>query len=233
MALVKAYEDMVVLKPREDLDRAWASDTIYTPDNALTSSGSMSGLRFDTAAVCEVMHIGPGSEECPDLQQVAVGDVVALPLYGASKVLITDGEMCLLTRFNGLAAVVRNLGKATESIQAINDYVLTRRAREDFERIMHGRLIMPDTFLDDGFPVDEGYEGIVRVVLERVASVGGGHWEKYKNDQVKLNPKLWKPSQVNGELVGFNPLASCRFRRFGVWYRLTPFEDIQFSLPEE
>jgi hypothetical protein len=234
MGAVCAYEDMVYLRPREDLDRKWASDTIFAPDSALTSSDSMNPNDRAATAVCEVISIGPGSEECPDLAGVAVGDVVCLPLWGSSKVIVLDQEIGLMIRFNGLAGVVRDLGKPTESIQAINDYVLTRRDREAFEKHLHGGLRVPDQYLDDGFPVDSGTEGIVRVCLERVVSTGGGHWELGKDGRVnKLNPRLWKPRQKHGELVGFNPLATCKFRRFGQVFRLVPFEDIGFGYDPE
>jgi hypothetical protein len=231
---MRAYQDMVVLRPREDLDQAWSSDTIIVPEVARTSADSLSiGSNRDATAVCEVIHIGPGSEECPDVSAVAVGDVVCVPLYGASKVIVLDKEIGLLSRFRGLAAVVRNLGKPNESVEALNDYVLTRRDREAFEKHMNGGLLVPDAFLTDGIPVDSGADGIVRVLLERVCHAGGGHWETNLAGQVRLNPRLWKPSQKRGELVGFNPLASCRFRRFGVWYSLTPQEDVQFAFDPE
>lgn len=226
MGTIKAYEDMVVLRPREDLDRKWASDTIFTPDSALTGADSLTGgAERSHTAVCEVLSIGPGSEECPDVSGLSVGDVVALPLYGASKVIVLDKEIGLLTRFRGIAGVVRDLGKPTESLQAINDYVLTRRDREAFEKHMHGGLLVPEDFLANGMPTSEA-DGITRVLMERVVSTGGGHWETGKDGRVKLNPRLWKPLQRKGELVIFNPLSACRFRRFGQWFHLVPMEDI-------
>lgn len=233
MGAIRAYEDMVVLRPREDLDRKWNSCTIITPDSALTGADSLSGAgeRWATA-VCEVLSVGPGSEECPDVSTVAVGDVVALPLYGASKVIVLDKEIGLLTRFRGIAGVVRDLGTPLESLQALNDYVLTRQDRDAFEKHMYGGLRMPDTFLSDGMPVSEA-DGIVRVLLERTVSTGGGHWEMNKGGRVKLNPTLWKPRQKRGELVGFNPLSACRFRRFGQWFHLVPMEDIGFGYDPE
>ena len=107
---MKARTDMVVLRPKEDLDRKWASDTIFAPDSALTSADQI-GMAKDAAAVCEVVSVGPGSEECPDTSRVKPGDVVVLPLYGASKVLISDGEAFIMCRFRGLAAVVTDLVK--------------------------------------------------------------------------------------------------------------------------
>lgn len=226
---VKAYEDMVVLRPREDLDRLWNSSLIHTPDNALTSAESLSiGDRRDATAIAEVLSIGPGSADCPDLAGISVGDVVALPLYGASKVIVLDKEVGLMVKFRGLAGVVRDLGKSSESIEAINDYVLTKQDRAAFEKHMFGGLILPDDYLSDGIPVDSGSGGIVRVLLERVVSSGGGVWEKHKG-----RAYLSRPAQSRGELVGFNPLASCRFRRFGQWFHLVPKEDVQFGYEPE
>lgn len=225
---MRAYNDMVILKPREDLDRKWASDVIFAPDTALTGASSL-GLGSDSAAVCEVVHIGAGSAECPDLSAVKVGDIAVLPLFGASKVLVLNGEPCLLTRFRGLAGVVTDLGTPQEALRALNDYVLTRQDREAFERVMYGGMRLTDDQAINGIPCDSGADGIVRIVLERVVSAGGGHWETDKAGAVKTDAKLWAPEQRAGELIGFNPLASCRFRRWGVNYRLVPYEDCQFA----
>lgn len=237
MVGLKSFEDMVVLKPREDLDRSWNSTLIVSPEQALTGAGSLAinedEPRTDHTAIAEVEYIGPGSLDCPDLKGVAVGDIVAIPLFGASKVVVFDGNMRILSKFNGLAGIVRNLGKPNETLEAVNKYVLTRRDREAFEAHMYGGLLMPEEWLSDGMPCDEGTHGIVRVLLERVIHTGAGVWETAKSDRKKLNPRLRKPPQVKEELVGFNPLASCRFRRFGVFYHLVPFEDISFALTED
>jgi hypothetical protein len=234
MGTVKAYEDMIVLRPREDLDSKWNSSTLITPDSAMTGAASLTiGARRDDTAIAEVLSIGPGSAECPDLAGISIGDIVAIPLYGASKVLVLDKEVGIMVRFRGLAGIVRNLGRPSESIEAINDYVLTKQDRDAFEKHMFGGLLLPEDYLSDGMPVDAGAAGIVRVCLERVVSTGGGVWETTKGGQVKVNPRLWKPLQRKGELVGFNPLSSCRFRRFGVWYHLVPKEDVQFGFDPE
>jgi co-chaperonin GroES (HSP10) len=213
---MRAYLDSVILKPREDLDQKWNSSLIITPDSATTGANSMG--RADASAVCEVMSIGPGSEECPDLPYVKVGDIVILPLYGASKVIVLEKEIGLLIRFRGIAGVVRELGTPHESIVAVNDYVLTRQDREAFETRMYGGLRVPDSFLDEGMPVDAGSDGIVRVCLERVISTGGGHRDR--------RGKRWAPEQEVGSYAIFNPLGRCRFRRNGQVFSLVPFEDI-------
>lgn len=218
---MRPYNSLIQLKPREDLDQKWNSASIITPDTALTSADSLTiGARRDAAAVLEVVALGEGTPDCPDMSSVKPGDIVIAPLYAASKVLVLEREMHLLAGARTIAGIVRDLGKPTESIEAINDYVLTRQVRQDFERVMFGGLLLPEEFLSDGMPVDAGSEGIVRLCLERCMSTGGGVYTK---------KKLWKPRQRRGELVGLNPLASCRFRRDGSWYRLTPAEDIQFG----
>lgn len=219
---------MVILKPREDLERRWASDSIIMPDSALLGADALTvGARRDSAAVCEVMSIGPGSEECPDVSAVHVGDVAVLPLYGASKVLIVDGEAYIMTRFRNLAGIVRNLGQAAETLEAVNDYVLTRQDREAFEARLNGGLRLIDSYVSDGIPTDSGTDGIVRVVLERVASAGTGHWML---DRAGRRVGLAAPEDRPGDLVLFNPLSSVRFRRWGTWWRLTGFEDIQAAI---
>ncbi len=229
---MRAYNDMTILRPREDLDRKWASTTIYTPDSALTSASSMTGFRHDSAAVCEVVHVGAGSEAWPDVPSFKPGDVALLPLFGASKVLVLNGEACLLARSSTIAAIVRNIGEPGETLEAANDYVLLREDREAFERVCNGGLLLTDQQHSDGIHVDSGSDGIVKVLLARVVSAGSGHWESDKGGTIKTNPRLWAPEQKAGALCLFNPIASCRFRRHGTWFRLVPFEDIQAEVTE-
>jgi hypothetical protein len=229
---MRAYNDYTILRPREDLDRKWASDTIFMPDSALTSASSMTGLRHDSAAVCEVVHVGAGSEAWPDVPSFKPGDVALLPLFGASKVLILKGEPCLLARSATVAAIVKRFGEPTEALEAVNDYVLLREDRAAFESVMNGGLLLTDTMASEGMPVDGGADGIVKIILARVVSAGRGHWETDKEGQIPTDAKWWKPEQHKGELVGFNPMASCRFRRHGTWYHLVPAEDCQFAVSE-
>jgi co-chaperonin GroES (HSP10) len=220
---VRPFNAMVSLRPREDLERLWNSSTIITPDSALVGADAMTGARHDRACIGEVVGIGDGDPDCPDMASVKVGDIVVLPLFSCSKVVVLKEEVGLLVHQRALAAVVTDLGAPTESLRAVNGYVLTRQAREEFQTHMNGGFIFPDEFLSDGMPVDGGTDGIVRLCLERVMSVGGG---------CRTKKTLWKPAQRKGELVGLNPLASCRFRRFGTFYRLVPAEDVQFAVEE-
>lgn len=227
---MRAYNDMTILRPREDLDRKWASDVIFAPDSALTGSSSMTGLRHDSAAVCEVMHVGAGSEAWPDVPNIRPGDAALLPLFGASKVLVLNGEPCLLTKSSGIAAIVTGLGTDREELRAVNDYVLMREDRAAFERVCNGGLLLTDQQHADGIHTDSGSDGIVRVLLARVVSTGSGHWETDREGAVPTDAKRWRPEQSKGALVLFNPLASCRFRRHGTWYHLVPFEDCQLEV---
>lgn len=220
---MRTFNRLVTLRPREDLEARWNSSVIITPDSALMGADQLTGARGDRACIGEVVSLGEGTPDCPDMSAVRAGDVVVLPLASMSKVVALRQEVCLLVDARAIAGKVMDLGDPRESIVPINDYVLTRQAREEFERIMHGGLLLPDEFVSDGMPVDGGTEGIVRLVLERCMGTGGGCYTK------KL---LWKPQQRKGELVALNPIASCRFRRNGVFYRLTPSEDVQFGLDE-
>lgn len=220
---MRVFEDMVILRPREDLEQKWNSATIITPDNALISAEQMTGMRHDRACIGEVVEVGPGNADCPDMSAVKKGDIVILPLFSCSKVIALKQEICLLVKSRALAAIVTDLGEPREALQPINDYVLTRQDREAFEHWMYGGLLLPEEFLSDGLPVDGGTDGIVRVCLERCMGAGGG---------VYLKKALWKPRQRKGELICLNPIASCRFRRFGQFFRLVPAEDCQFALEE-
>lgn len=213
---MRAFNDLVILRPREDLERQWNSSLIHTPDNALLSADQMVGFRHDHTAIAEVYRVPEG------LRELQPGDGALLPLFSASKVVIIDGAPYLACKRQAIAARVTGLGTPEEAIEPLNGFVLTKRDREAFEKRLNGGLGLTDDAIDDGIQCDGGSEGIVRAVLERCVSVG---W-------TRLSPELQSPGQKAGELLFFNPLASCRFRRFGVNYRLTPSEDIQFGLED-
>lgn len=215
---MRAFNDLIILRPREDLERKWNSASIITPDSALTSADDMVGFRHDHAAIAEVYRL-PEDYAGDDLK---VGDGVVLPLFSASKVVLIDGVPYLAAKRTAIAARVTALGEASEKIEALNGYVLTRQDVDAMQNRMYGGMVLQDEYLDDGLPCDSGSDGIVRLVLERCVSVGTAY----------LSPTLQKPKQRKGELLAFNPYASCRFRRFGRKYRLTPNEDIQFGLDD-
>lgn len=215
---MRSYNDMVLLRPREDMEKLWNSSTIITPDSALLSADQMVGYKNDHAAIAEVFRLP--EDYCGE--DIQVGDGVVLPLFSGSKVICVDGEPYLACKRQAIAAKVTDLGKPTEKLQSLNGYILTKRDREAFEKRMYGGLLLPDQFLDEGMPCDGGSNGIVRVVLERIVSSGTTY----------LNPTLHKPKQRVGDLALFNPLASCRFRRFQVIYRLTPNESVDITLED-
>lgn len=214
---MRAFNDLIIMRPREDLEKLWNSSLIHTPDSALLSPADMVGFRHDHTAIAEVYRV---PEDCKTT--LKEGDGVLLPLFSGSKVVCIDGQAYLAARREVIAAKVTDLGKPTEKLEALNGFVLTRRDREAFEKRMHGGLLLTDQDVDDGICLDGGSDGIVRGVLERCVSVGTAF----------LNPTLQKPLQRVGELLFFNPLASCRFRRFGQNYRLVPGDDVQFGLED-
>jgi co-chaperonin GroES (HSP10) len=243
---MRPFNSYVTLRPREDLEQAWNSSTIITPDSALIGPGVMTGERHDRTCIGEVVAVGEGTADCPDMTALKPGDIVALPLFSMSKVVALKKEICLLAEMRSIAAVVTNLGKPDEGLRAVNDWVLTKRAREEFEAHMYGGLLLPEDMLSDGMPVDGGSDGIVRVVLERCLDAGGGTFKRTKGTQrwgertegkreepfVHTKPVRWTPKQRKGDLICLNPITSCRFRRFGIFYRLTPSEDCQFALED-
>jgi hypothetical protein len=214
---MRSFNDLIILKPREDLERKWNSSLIHTPDTALVSADALVGFQYDHAAIAEVFRV---PEDCTT--ELEPGDGVVLPLFSSSKVVCIDGVPYLAAKKGAIAARVRNVGEPSEKLEALNGFVLTKRAKEEFEKHFNGGLLLTDDQVDDGIHCDGGSDGIVRLVCERTVSVGTAF----------LNPPLQKPKQRVGELVCFNPMGSCRFRRFGVNYRLTPNEYMQFALEE-
>lgn len=217
-AKLRCFNDLVILRPREDLEQSWNSSTIITPDSALVGPETLSpGYADDHTAIAEVYRM-PKDYRSADLK---VGDGVLLPLFNGSKVVFIDREPYLAVKRRGIAARIENLGMPSEKITALNGYILTRRDREAFEKHMHGGLPFPDEFLDSGMPCDAG-DSIVRMVLERIVSTG----------TTFLSPTLQRPKQRVGDLAFLNPIAACKFRRFGQVYRLTPENHVSFTLEE-
>lgn len=215
---LRAYNDLVILRPREDLEQSWNSSMIITPDSALVGPDTLElGYASDHTAIAEVFRL-PEDYTSVDLK---VGDGVLLPLFNGSKVVFIDNAPYLAVKRRGIAARVENLGQASEKLTALNGYILTRRDREAFEKHMHGGLPFPDEFLDSGMPCDAG-DSIVRNVLERIVSTGTTY----------LSPTLQRPKQRVGDLALLNPIAACKFRRFGQVYRLTPMEHVSLTLEE-
>lgn len=213
---LRAFNDLVILRPREDLEQSWNSSTIITPDSALVGPNTLEpGYAEDHTAIAEVYRMPEGYSSV----DLAVGDGVLLPLFNGSKVIFIDREPYLAVRRRGIAARIDALGQPSEKITALNGYILTRRDREAFEKHMHGGLPFPDEFLDSGMPCDAG-DSIVRMVLERIVSTGTAY----------LSPPLQRPKQRVGDLALLNPIAACRFRRFGQVYRLTPSEHVSLTL---
>jgi hypothetical protein len=164
---MRAFNDLIILRPREDLERTWRSSTIITPDSALVSADAMVGFQHDHAAIAEVYRV---PEDCAT--KLAPGDVVVLPLFSASKVVLIDGIPYLAAKKGAIAARVIDLGTPSEKLEAVNDYVMTKRAKEEFEKHFNGGLLLTDDQVDDGIHCDGGSDGIVRLVCERTVSVG-------------------------------------------------------------
>lgn len=215
---LRAFNDLVILRPREDLEQKWNSATIITPDSALVGPDTLEpGYASDHTAIAEVFRMPEGYSSV----DLSVGDGVLLPLFCGSKVVFIDQEPYLAVKRRAIAARIDALGEASEKITALNGYILTRRDREAFEKRLHGGLPFPDEFLDSGMPCDAG-GGIVRMVLERIVSTGTAY----------LSPPLQRPKQRVGDLALLNPIASCKFRRFQQIYRLTPENHVSITIGE-
>lgn len=223
----RGYRDQVFCLPDEKLDAAWATDQIagfVVPDIALTSIDSLTGFKDDKTALCRVVSVGPGCLDTPDVSDVRLGDVVLFDLFGCSKVIPVDGVWYLQLPFKAIRARVCSVGEPAESVQAINDWVLTREDEAAAREHCFGPFA-PIDWIRQGGPTDAAghAESMVRFCLERVVNCGSGVWKKGGLD---------KPQQAPGTLVGFSPNESCRFRRQGVWYRLTPATDVHCVLEE-
>lgn len=206
----QGYGDRVVLKPREELDQVAFSESIILPGNATTTDRGYCLGEQDATAICEVVSVGR------KVKTLAVGDVVLFDLHGVSQIVYFDGEGYLMMSEENVRARLHDAGNREEEyIEPLFNYVLTIEDRKAFQERVVGSVLAPDSaFEGAGVP-----DSISRFVLDRVVEAGpvGAHPDEPLGD---------------GDLVFFNPLASCRFRRFGHFYRLVAREDLLGALGE-
>lgn len=204
----KAYRDQVIVKPREELDQAMFSSQIVLPGNAQTTDRGYCMAEADATAICEVVSVG---RLCTTLRK---GDIVLFDLHGISQIVFFDGEGYLQLPESEVHARVHQVGQEHhEQIEPLFNFVLTKEDRAAFREHVLGNILVPDEVYRDGYSC-QGAESISRFVLERVVEAR----------DIPEDPVL------PGELVYFSPFASCRFRRFGVVYRLVKRDDLLGAL---
>lgn len=226
----QARRDRIVVLPREDLDQCLISATIEAPGVAL---GDAPSFTADATAVCQVVHIGPGTLEDPDVGEVVLGDIVMFDLFGVSQAVNVDGIDYLTLPFRGVRAVMRNPGdREHEVVQPVNDWVLSQPAPEEMIKHFYRGVKPPDGVLERGYATDDG--DCSKAWLDRIVSCGSGVMTKLGLDAPNLDPGTLACISAVEALDGSAP---CTFRRFGQKYRLSPAERVTFTLedgePEE
>lgn len=236
---MRAILDGVVVKERTDLDPGFSTIPGFVlPEISRQTSPSM---RPDILAYGQITSLGIGSINCPQIRGVRVGDVVCYDLANVDHAGY-DGETqegYQKMSQKALCAVQREDG----SLHALTDWVITEQDNEAMKKFV-GLDEVPDDVLINGMRTDELNDGSMRLIVERVVSAGTGRRyairvlppgdpKRLAYDDIRAPDRYVErmsvPEVVAGDLVGFSPSASTRFRRNGKWYRATPWDEMQFQ----
>lgn len=228
---MRAVLDNIVVRERSDLDPDTA--ILFIPDTARKFQPT---AQPDHLCYAEVVSIGRGSVEQPTIANLNPGDIVMFDLANVSHAFIEDGAGYQVMPQKALCAVM-----VEGEPRALLDWVITEQDLEASNARISSLIRAPDSILVDGQRTDEIQDGNMRMVFERVVSVGRGRRYAIRDlprgdvkrlayDDVRAPDRYTErmaiPECVPGELVAFSPSASTRFRRNGKFYRATPCDEI-------
>lgn len=233
---MRAILDGVVVKERTDLDPGFTTIPGFVlPEISRQTSPTM---RPDILCYGEITSIGPGSINCPRIRGINVGDVVCYDLANVDHAYY-DGEA--ETGYQKMSQKALCAVQVEGDLRALTDWVITEQDNSAMREFV-GLDEVPDDVLINGMRSDELNDGSMRIIVERVVSVGIGRRYSIRclpqgdpgrlaYDDIRAPDryieKLSVPAVVKGDLVLFSPSASTRFRRNGKWYRATPWEEMQ------
>lgn len=237
---MRILHDRVLVRERSDLDPGMTTIPGFVfPE---ISSNINPTITPDIMCYGEIVAIGPGSVNQPAISSLKVGDVVMYDLANVDHAY-TDGTGAghQLMSQKALAAVL-----VEGEPQALLDWVITEQDNAAMKAYV-GSIEVPDEVLINGERTDKISDGSMRLIVERVHSVGKGR--RYcvrqlpRNDTKRLAyddaraPDRWiecesVPDVRKGDLMLFSPSASTRFRRNGQWYRATAWDEFQ-GVPKE
>jgi hypothetical protein len=235
---MRAILDGVVCKERTDLDPGFTTiPNFVLPEISRQTSPSM---RPDIICYGEVTSIGPGSINCPRIKGVKVGDVV---LYDLANVDHAYYDSETETGYQKLSQKALCAVMVEGEPRAIGDWVITERDDVAMKNFIGHGIDVPDEVLMNGQRTDELQDGSMRLIVERVVSAGSGRrysirllprgdGQRLAYDDIRA-PDRWVeresvPQCVAGDLLGFSPSASTKFRRGGRSFRVTPWDEMQF-----
>lgn len=216
---MRALSNQVVIKPREDLEDAFA-----TPCRVNIATNFIEPRPF----FGEVMSIGAGDQEHPDIPDIRKGDIVVWNLAKIGPPVIEHGVPLILISFAALLGRMVKPGTRDEECIPLLDQVLTVEDHDMMQRQISSHLILPDSVRRDG--MKEGPTSPISSVWERVIGVGKGITYHGRNTCARCKEKLQRtevPDLRKHDLVFFNPAWAIDWRRGGRNLRFIPYSEIR------
>lgn len=236
---MRAILDGVVCKERTDLDPGFTTIPGFVlPEVSKQVNPTM---RPDILCYGEIVSIGPGSINCPRIAGIKVGDVVCYDLANVDHAYYDSETSTGYQKMSqkALAAVM-----VEDELHALTDWVITEQDNDAMRRFAGISIEVPDSVMVEGARTDTLNDGSMRLIVERVVSVGKGRRYSIRclppgdpgrlaYDDIRAPDRYIErmsiPLLERGDLVAFSPSASTRFRRNGKWYRATPWDEMQFQ----
>lgn len=216
---MRALSNQVVLKPREDLEDAFA-----TPCRVNIQTGFIEPRPF----YGEVMSIGEGDQLHPDIPDIRKGDIVVWNLAKIGPPIIEHGVPLILISFSALLGRMVKPGTKDEECIPLLDQVLTVEDHDMMQRQISSYITLPGSVARDG--MKEKDSTIISTVWERVVGVGKGITYHGRNTCARCKEELQRtevPDLRRHDLVCFNPAWAIDWRRGGRNLRFTPYSEIR------
>lgn len=221
---MRALSNQVVLKPREDLEDAFA-----TPCRVNIQTGFIEPRPF----YGEVVSVGPGDQCHPDIPELRKGDVVVWNLAKIGPPIIEHGVPLIIISFGALLGRMVAPGTREEECVPLLDQVLTVQDDLAMQRQISSYITLPGSVARDG--MKEKDSTIISTVWERVVGVGKGITYHGRNTCARCKDELQRtevPDLRKHDLVCFNPAWSIDWRRGGRNLRFTPYSEIRAAQEE-
>jgi hypothetical protein len=216
---MRALSNQVVLKPREDLEDAFA-----TPVRVSMVTGFIEPRPF----YGEVVSVGAGDQLHPDIPDLRKGDVVVWNLAKIGPPVIEHGVPLILVSFAALLGRMVKPGTKEEECIPLLDQVLTVEDHDMMQRQISSYLTLPGSVSRDG--MKEKDSTIISTVWERVVACGKGITYQGRHTCARCKDELQRtevPDLRKHDMVCFNPAWSIDWRRGGRNLRFTPYSEIR------
>lgn len=220
---MRPLTNQIIIKPREDLE-----DGLGLPITL-----NQHGRPEPRAVYGEVVGVGPGDNEHPDIPELRKGDILVWDLSKIGPPFIEHGHAIICISFNAVLGRLVDPKTPQERCQALLDMVLVKKDLAAARKAVSALIVTPDTVLQDGMQADKN--DVRRGIYERVVSLGKGirfggpsHCKKCK---VELN-RLCENDVREGDLAAFNPMWAIDWRRGGTDYRFIPFSELRGVVEE-